>query len=187
MCDSPHPHQNPFKWFYYQLIISNLSRHFSTEQQSFYYSLADFLLSPHALSPSLLMVIFLLHSESRKLTRAEESLCLGQFELDFYHLKQSVLMGSWNKTRDHVHHNRIYKYWKHTCRTVWKFFLRNASHSLKIIMTSITKMCCSETEKDSYWAAVATLILQKVCAMFWTHLQRKKINTRLWWVYFNYT
>ena len=29
------PPQNPFKWFYYQLIISHLSRNFSAEQQSY--------------------------------------------------------------------------------------------------------------------------------------------------------
>ena len=141
----------------------------------------------HGQGASLLMVIFLLHSESRKLTRAEEFPLFRTVWTGFLPLETKCSRGIMNKTRDHVHHNRVYKYWKHTCRTVWKFFLRNASHSLKIIMTSITKMCCSETEKDSYWAAVATLILQKVCAMFWTHLQRKKINTRLWWVYFNYT
>lgn len=35
-------------------------------------------------------------------------------------------------------------------------------------------MCCSKTEEDSHWAAIATFIFQKVCAMFGTHLYQKK-------------
>lgn len=72
-----------------------------------------------------------------------------------------------------------WQYWTHTRRTVWELFFRNAGHSLEIIMTSIAEMCCSKTEKDSHWTAVATLVFQEVSPMLGTHLWPKMRNTRL--------
>lgn len=45
--------------------------------------------------------------------------------------------------------------------------------TLEIIVARVAEVGCSEAEVDSHRAAVATLVLKEICAVFRTHLYRE--------------
>lgn len=59
---------------------------------------------------------------------------------------------------------------------LWQLDLRNVCEPLKIIVTSVTEVSRSKAKEDSHGATVATFVLEKVHAMFWTHLQQNENN-----------
>ena len=58
-------------------------------------------------------------------------------------------------------------------RTLGQLRLRNVGDTLEVIVTRITKVSRPEAEENGHGAAVATLVLQVVCAVFGTHLGLK--------------
>ena len=63
-----------------------------------------------------------------------------------------------------------------TCRTVGQIGLGDVRNPLEVIVAGIAEVGCSEAEEDGHRTAVATLVLQEVCAMLGAHLQ-KDYNT----------
>ena len=57
-----------------------------------------------------------------------------------------------------------------TCRASRQFAARDIGDSLEVIMALVAEVCGPEAEEHSHRATVATFILQKVCAVFGTHL-----------------
>ena len=55
---------------------------------------------------------------------------------------------------------------------MWQVRLADVGDSLEVVVALVTEMRGSEAEEDGYRAAVATLVLQEICAVLWTHLKR---------------
>ena len=55
--------------------------------------------------------------------------------------------------------------------TLGELRLGHAGQTLEVIVARGTKVCGTETVVDGNRATIATLVLQEICAVFWTHLQ----------------
>ena len=66
--------------------------------------------------------------------------------------------------------------------TLRQLRLGDAGDALEVIVARVAEVRCSEAEVDGYGAAVATLVLQEVSAVFGTHLQATGGGMNAGWV-----
>ena len=66
--------------------------------------------------------------------------------------------------------------------TLRQLRLGDAGDALEVIVARVAEVRCSEAEVDGYRAAVATLVLQEVSAVFGTHLQATGGGMNAGWV-----